>query len=268
MIVAIVPAHNEEYRLGRVLHHLLTVMAIQQIFVILNGSNELTQKEAERFYEKNKSKITVVSFRDPLGIDVPRAIGANLAYTAGADYAVFVDGDMVGEYSTEVKALLEQAEALKLDLALCDCYPHTTVLTEYTEPIFHYRHLVNQGLGLVEKIKIATPSHGPHVISRRMLQTIPWEDYAVPPTLLVHAMWHHLTVGIAASIPHPQLGSSIKNHTHTKLITDTIIGDCIEALCMIQHLPRTRFHKGRLYLGYHEQRRLDLLQQFLAGRSM
>src|SRR5690554_1972690 len=147
MIVAIVPAQNEEYRLGRVLSHLLSIRQINRIFVILNGSNRLTQKEAELVQKQYPQTITLVSFSVALGIDVPRAVGANLAYTSGADYVLFVDGDMVGEYTAEVTELLETATEKALDLALFDCYPQLTELTEFTEPLFYYRHLVNQRLG-------------------------------------------------------------------------------------------------------------------------
>lgn len=268
MIVASVPAQNEEYRLGRVLNHLLSIKLINKIFVILNGSNQLTQKEAAIVQQQHPQSITLVSFSLPLGIDVPRAVGANLAYTSGADYVLFVDGDMVGEYTAEVTELLENATQSTLDLALFDCYPHLTKLTDFQEPLFYYRHLVNQQLGLAEQIKLGTPSHGPHLISRRLLNIVPWEDYGVPPTLLVHAVRHQLKVGLAGSIPHTQLGSSIKNEAHNKLVTDTIIGDCLEALCMINHQPRSRYLAGKLYTGYHDSRRFDLLKQFLAGRIM
>ncbi|NLZ37992.1 MAG: glycosyltransferase family 2 protein [Firmicutes bacterium] len=268
MIAAVVPAQNEEYRLGRVLEHLLAINLIDRIFVILNGSNELTQKEAKTYYNQHKQNIALVSFPEPLGIDVPRAVGANLAFSAGADYVLFIDGDMVGEYEAEVRELLEKTKQQQLDLALCDCYPHNSPQEQYKEAHFHFRYLVNKELGLSTQIKIATPSHGPHVISRRMLSLIPWADYAVPPTLLVHAVWNKFKIGLAGSIPHLQLGSSIKDQTHNNLITDTIIGDCLEALCMIHNKPRQRYHEGKMYIGYHRQRRFDLLQEFIAGRSM
>ncbi|NLZ93115.1 MAG: glycosyltransferase family 2 protein [Firmicutes bacterium] len=268
MIAAVVPAQNEEYRLSRVLEHLLAIDLIDKIFVILNGSNQLTKSEAETYYKLHKQNISLVSFREPLGIDVPRAVGANLAFSAGADYVLFIDGDMVGEYEAEVTALLKQTKERQLDLALCDCYPHNPPLEQYKEALFYYRFLVNKKLGLATQIKIATPSHGPHVISRRMLNIVPWEDYAVPPTLLVHATWHKLKIDLAGSIPHLQLGSSIKDQTHNNLIIETIIGDCLEAICMIHNLPRQRYHEAKMYIGYHSQRRFDLLREFIAGRSM
>jgi len=199
---------------------------------------------------------------------VPRAVGAKLAYAAGADYTLFVDGDMVGEISCELKILLDNTIKYDLDLALTDCYPDKKAATNLQGPLFYWRYFLNQELGLLEKIKISTPSHGPHVISHRILSNIPWEDLAVPPTLLVHAVRKNFRTGIAVAIPHIQLGSSLKNQTHSQLITETIIGDCLEALHMARSQPRSRHFNGKLYLGYHSQRRFDLLEQFIAGRNM
>lgn len=268
MIAAVVPAYQEEYRLGRVLDSLLAIKMIKNIIVILNGSNEITRKVADKYYLDYPKIITLVSFQDPLGIDVPRAVGAKLASGAGASYTLFVDGDMVGEISCALKTLLNNTIKHSLDLALTDCYPDKKATANLQEPIFYWRYFLNQELGLLEKIKIATPSHGPHVISHRMLSHVPWEDFAVPPTLLVHAVRNNFRIDIATAIPHIQLGSSLKNQIHSQLITETIIGDCLEALQMARYQPRTRYHKGKLYLGYHSQRRFDLLKQFIAGRNM
>ncbi|HHX73693.1 MAG TPA: glycosyltransferase family 2 protein [Firmicutes bacterium] len=268
MIAAVVPVHMEEYRVGRVLASLLSLNTVSRIFVILNGSNELTAKEVQHAYAQHREKIVLVSFAAPLGIDIPRAVGARLAYAAGADYTVFVDGDMVGEITTELEDFIGTTMRLELDLALLDCYPDKTVLADLTQPLFYWRALLNRELGLFAEVNIATPSHGFHAVSRRMLRDTPWNDFAVPPTLLTHAVRLHYRTGIAGTIPHAQLGSSVKNVTHNRLIVDTIIGDCIEALCLWQHRPRMRSSGDKVYIGYHDRRRFDLLQQFLAGLSM
>lgn len=268
MITAIVPVHNEETRVGTVLSRLLCLDTINKVFVILNGSNQSTREEVAAVYEKSKGKLTLVSFREPLGIDVPRAVGANLAYTYGAQYALFVDGDLVGEITKELSQFVMNTTKHKLDLALMNCYPNLPHEDVFHEPIFYFRRLLNRELGLYHSIQIATPSHGPHMISRRMLSRVPWSDYGVPPTLLTHAIRHKLIVDIAGEIPHSCLGSSLKNRTHSELIVDTIAGDCLEALCLAHHIPRTRTFAGRIYLGYHGLRRFDLLAEFLAGRFM
>jgi len=268
MIAAVVPVHMEEYRVGRVLASLLSASTVSRIFVILNGANEVTVKQVQQAYAQHEEKIVLVSFAVPLGIDVPRAVGARLAYAACAEYTVFVDGDMAGENATGLERFINTTVRLGLDLALLDCYPDKTVLADLTQPLFHWRALLNRELGLYEEVNIATPSHGFHAVSRRMLRNTPWADFAVPPTLLTHAVRLRYHTGIAGTIPHAQLGSPVKNMTHNRLIVDTIIGDCIEALCMWHHRPRTRSWGNKVYIGYHDRRRFDLLQQFLAGLSM
>src|SRR5690554_3696331 len=121
MIAAVIPVHKEEYRIGRVLDSLLSISAVKKIILVLNGSNGLTRKEAHNYYQNEPGKITLVSFDPPLGIDVPRAVGAKLAYAAGAAHTLFIDGDMVGEISNELTIMLNNAERNSLDLSLLDC---------------------------------------------------------------------------------------------------------------------------------------------------
>lgn len=268
MITAVVPAQSEEYRVGRVLESLLAIDSIAEIFIILNGSDKTTRNVAESYLQLYPCKISLVSFAAPLGIDVPRAVGAKLAYARGADYALFIDGDMVGEIYRQLKSFLQKAVRKQLDLALLDCYPDEKHLIKLQEPVFFWRYRLNRELGLVESLNIATPSHGLHIVSRRMLASVPWQDFAVPPTLLVHSVLSGYRVEIAGQIAHIELGSSVKNPAHNRLIIDTIIGDCLEALCLWQHRPRSRYYDGKLYTGYHDRRRFDLLEQFLAGRMM
>lgn len=268
MFAAVVPVHNEEARVGSLLRRLQNIEEITKTFVILNGSNRSTVEEVESVYRCNKQKITLVAFNEPLGIDVPRAVGARLVYASSMCHAIFIDGDLVGEITKDLRNLITTANVNQLDLALVDCYPEKNALFAVSQPMHFFRRLLNEELGLHSRLGIATPSHGPHIVSRRLLPLVPWEDYAVPPMLLVHAKRNHLNIGIAGVIPHGRLGSSIKNQTHSQLIVDTIAGDCLEALSMIHHKPRERSFEGKIYLGYHEKRRFDLLQQFLGGRLM
>lgn len=268
MIAAVIPVHNEEQRVGIVLQRLSTIRAVSSIIIVLNGSNKATQAEVEEAYRRNTSGVTVATFREPLGIDVPRAVGAKLAFMAGVSYTLFVDGDLVGEIAKELALFVETAVNHDMDLALMDCYPHLPEAETLENPLFVSRRLLNSELKLLDKIGIACPSHGPHMISRRMQSSVPWRDYAVPPTLLVHAVRNGLNIGVAGAIPHARLGSSLKNTIHNQLIVDTIIGDCMEALCMARHLERKRVYDGKVCLGYHGQRRFDLLDEFLAGRFM
>jgi glycosyltransferase involved in cell wall biosynthesis len=265
LFAAVVPVHNEELRVGSLLRRLLTLPSITKIFVIQNGSNQSTQTEVASVYGENRGRISVLNFTEALGIDVPRAIGAKLVYESDAAYALFIDGDLVGEITSQLSEILLKTATERPDLALINCYPQSPPLETQSEPLFFFRRLLNKALGIYHDIGIATPSHGPHLVSRRLLSLAPWEDFCVPPTLLVHASFANLDIRIVGEIPHICLGSQIKNSTHSQQIVDTIVGDCLEALALFKKVARNRDYEGKAYLGYHNKRRLDLLQQFLDG---
>jgi glycosyltransferase involved in cell wall biosynthesis len=267
MLSVVVPARNEEARIGLLLQRLLTIEQVRRIFVILNGSNEQTRLEVADVLKQAPAKLSPVHFSEPLGIDVPRAVGARLAWAGGLPYTLFVDGDLVGEFTAELQSVINSCFSGGLDLALVDCYPYSESRPSPGDPLFCFRRLLNEELGFGRRLGIASPSHGPHLVSRRLLSVVPWEDFAVPPTLLVHARQNRLHAGVAGAIPHLQLGSSVKDCRHSQLIVDTIAGDCLEALCLAGGNPRQREHDGKIYLGYHAERRFDLLQKFLSAQK-
>ncbi len=268
MLAAIVPVRNEQSRVGRLLQRLLLIKHIYKIFIVLNGSDNLTLAEVQQVCQSEPQKITLVHFKSPLGIDVPRAVGAHLAYTTGMSHVLFVDGDLVGEITRELNIFIETSLRCKFDLSLVNCYPDQSCQLSSNEVMLFFRFLLNRELGLEGELGPATPSHGPHLVSRKLLETVPWKDFAIPPTLLAHARINNLKIGIGAEIPHANLGSSIKNQIHSDLIVKTIAGDSLEALCLWRRLPRSRKYEDRLYEGYQPERRFDLLESFLAGHRM
>lgn len=267
MLAAVIPARNEQHRVGRVLSRLMAIERIACIYVVLNGSDEQTVKEAGEMYVKDSKKVTLIRFREALGIDVPRAAGAYLSYAAGMSHVLFIDGDLVGEITADLNSLIKNSLDAGLDLGLLNCYPCQADSTGSPEMLY-FRLLLGKELGFGEKLGVASPSHGPHIVSRRLLEATPWPDFAVPPTLLFHARRQKLKVGIAGEIPHARLGSSLKNQIHSHLVVDTIAGDCLEAACLWRGRPRSRQYNGKTYLGYHLARRFDLLAGFLGGRKM
>ncbi|UNC90684.1 glycosyltransferase family 2 protein [Candidatus Contubernalis alkaliaceticus] len=260
MISAVVPAQNEEKRIGIALHQLLN-LKIDKIIVVLNGSSDNTLGEIHRL---KSSRIEIINFKEKLGIDVPRAVGAKYAYKLGAKYVLFVDGDLVGNIAYELNLLLENCIKNRLDLSLTDCYPTTPKLCYLTKIIVFFRQLLNQETGLIDSLGISSPSHGPHIVSRRLLETIPIKELAVPPIEMVMALKSGLKIAKGVEIPHSRLGSSIKNLEHSQLIAQTIAGDCLEALTIYKNQPRNREYNGIKYMGYHSTRRWDLLAAFFS----
>ncbi|NLP17546.1 MAG: glycosyltransferase [Firmicutes bacterium] len=257
MLAAVVPARNEEKRISQVLRHLRTVGA-NIILPVVNGCTDNTLAEIEAL---DWPEIKTLHFPQSLGIDIPRSVGAKAARDLGAGCVLFVDGDMVGELIAPLLSL-EKAIRNEVDLALTDCYPSTDYHSHLTRLVLSFRRRLNLTCGL-EELGVASPSHGPVAVSRHFLYQVPLQYLAIPPVALAQAHLSQLTIRVAASIPHERLQSAVKNDRHAHLVADTIIGDCLEALCHCIGIPPSRSFRGREYLGYHPQRRWDILAEFL-----
>lgn len=259
MITVVVPARNEAGRIGTVLQNLGT-LPVDHIIVISNGSKDSTMQE---ILQLRLPKLQIIYFHECLGIDIPRAIGAKVALSLGSDVVAFVDGDMVGTFNENLMELVDGVLLKHLDVSLTNCYPSPPRHIERYNPTFQWRLNLNKELGLEKKVGLATPAHGPHAVSRRLLETVSIRELAIPPVILALARVAKLKIDVATTIPHYRLGSSIKNQIHTNKIIDTIVGDCLEAIAAFHDQPRTRQWQNTTYLGYHNDRRFDLLDHFL-----
>lgn len=259
MICAIVPARNEAGRAATVLKNLAR-LELDHIIFIANGCRDTTVCEAAKL---PISTLQFLYFHESLGIDVPRAIGAKMALNLGADVALFVDGDMIGSMESNLRELIRAIPEKRLDLALTNCYPSPPRHIERCNPTFRWRMNLNKELNLEDKIHIASPAHGPHAVSKRFLQTIALHELAIPPAALALAQKHRLNIGLGTTIPHYLLGSSVKGQHHSTKIIDTIVGDCLEGIAIHRGTPRLRVWQNKTYVGYHSERRFDLLDEFL-----
>lgn len=259
MISAIIPAKNEAGRAAILLQN-LALLPIDHIILVVNGCRDATVYETTNL---KIAKLQLIYFHDGLGIDIPRAIGAKIALALGSDIALFVDGDMVGTFNPNLLQLIDSVSSQNLDLALTNCYPMPIRNIERYNPTFKWRLKLNQELMLDKKINIANPSHGPLAVSRKFLQTIPLHELAIPPVSLALAQKHKLNIDIGTTIPHYLLGSAIKDNQHATKIIDTIVGDCLEGISAYSNEPRTRTWQHRNYIGYHHERRFDILDEFL-----
>ncbi|MGB3933508.1 MAG: glycosyltransferase [bacterium] len=258
MLAAVVPAKNEEKRIAQVLRSLRS-LGPDIILPVVNGCTDGTLDEIQAL---GWPEIKVVYFRESLGIDVPRAVGARTARDLGAECVLFVDGDMVGDLAPALQDLVE-AVGSGAALALTNCYPSFASLSHLSRLVLAFRYRLNRSCGLADKIGVASPSHGPLAVSREFLLRVPLQTLAIPPVALVTAHLYGLPIKVAATIPHAKLKSAIKDDQHAQLVADTIIGDCLEALCIYQGKPPSRSYCGREFLGYHPQRRWDLLADYL-----
>lgn len=260
MNMAVVPVQNEQGRICQVLST-LSHIDIQQAVVVLNGCSDNSLEEIK---ECRLLPIRVVYFTESLGVDVPRAVGASVALQLGADAVLFVDGDMTGAFTLPLEQLLHTVKTGALDLALTDCYPSTNfpVPSPLAQEVLYYRLDLNTRLGLFSRIGTATPSHGPHATSRRLLETVGPRDLAIPPVFLAKARKLGFSIGIGTIIPHYQLGSPARNSDHSILVAETIIGDCLMARAEWEGKKPTRIDGKTAFPGYHPWRRLDLYDQY------
>ncbi len=260
MITVVVPAKNEAGRITTVLQNLGT-LPVDHIIVVANGSKDSTMRE---ILQMRLPKLQIISFHECLGIDVPRAIGAKMALNLGSDVVLFVDGDMVGTFNENLMELADGIMLKRLDMALTNCYPVPPRHIERYNPTFQWRLNLNKELGLDKKISLSTPAHGPHAVSKKLLELLPIRELAIPPVAMALARKAKLKIDVATIIPHYRLGSSIKNQIHTNKIIDTIVGDCLEAIAAYRGEERNRQWQSNSYFGYHSERRFDLLDSFLS----
>lgn len=257
--MAVVPAKNEQGRIGKVLT-VLRETPIEKIVTIVNGSQDDTMKEIKALKMEN---VEILYFTPELGIDVPRAIGAYYAYKNGATSVVFVDGDLIGRIGTQICELIHAVVYHQADLAMTDCYPDMYYSSELAEQVLLFRTLLNLKLDLYDKIGVASPSHGPHAVSRQLMDLVDFRYFAVPPIILAFAVLQKLSIDVPVKLHQKQLGSKIRNYFHAKKISDTIIGDTLEAINYFKGLPRTRCYLYKEYQGYNPFRRFDILEKFL-----
>ena len=255
MIAAVVPARNESRRIVYPLAGCLSV-PVDLVIPVLNGCEDDTGDWVEKFRDR---RIQPLRFKAPLGVDVPRAVGAKEALRRGARAVLFVDGDLEGRIGRHLRDLVKAVER-GLDLALSQCLPAIPAGSGLAREVYSFRERLSRQLGLPGA---ASPSHGPSAVSERFLRVIPIRELAVPPVALALARRAGLEIGIGTHLPHHRLGSATRGREHSETMAHTIIGDCLEALAVWENRPRSRSHEGKEYLGYAAGRRWDLLDQFL-----
>ncbi|MCG0238483.1 MAG: glycosyltransferase [Firmicutes bacterium] len=265
MLAAVVPARDEEGRIGRVLQRLLR-LPLDLIIPVVNGSADRTWSEVLAIRDP---RVQPLHYAEALGLDVPRAVGARAALAAGAQGVLFVDGDMAGHLEPALRMLLQWVRTGRLDMALCHVRRTPPVHPgSMASRVQALRLELNHVLGL-RALGDAIPSHGPHAVSRRFLQAVPLRELALPPVSQALAVRAGLRVGVGALLDHRDLGHCPRPAEHRRRVGETLVGDCLEAIAAYRGEPRTRERDGVVYLGYHPERRLDLLEDAGgAGREL
>jgi len=254
----IIPAQNEEKTIGHVVESCL-VAGSHKVLVICNGCTDKTLELVATFPQDRVLRYVV---DEPLGLDIPKSLGAYIAYLSGADCMLFCDGDLSGKIDSHL-ATLFGSMTWGYDLSLSDCYPRGLPGTGMAGKVISARLSLNRAIGRAD-LGAAVMSHGPSCISRRFLDTLPPHVLGIPPLAQALAVKKGLIVKIGAVIAHGLLGSRERHGSHSDGITDLIIGDCLFAEAVFHGgLPARCSPDGIPHIGFDRNRRWDLLNAHL-----
>lgn len=246
----IIPVQNEEATLAPVLEE-LQQLAPYEIVVVVNGSTDRSREIAENY------GCNIVYFKEPLGIDVGRAIGAK---AAKGDILLFVDGDIVIGHQQLIPFIKAIEEGW--DIALNDLdwtlkrkiRPHPTAVAK-----FAVNHMLGRG-----DLSIGSMVAIPHAIKKTALEKIGWRALACPPLAYSMAVLNQLKIVAPASVDVIGTNKIRPNH-HGKMegspfsfSTSVIIGDHLQAISRLiaERGPRgglTDGNRNRSFLHHYPQ---------------
>nr|WP_246326796.1 glycosyltransferase family 2 protein [Anoxybacillus calidus] len=246
----VIPAQNEEQTIEEVIEEVRRMDPLE-IIVVVNGSTDNTERIAKQL------GATVIVFKEALGNDVGRAIGA---LQATGDILLFIDAD----FAIPAYDLLPFAKAVAggVDVALNDLslnlLPPLYVVDLYKYMLNLAYHRKDLGVGSIVAV--------PHAISRTFLDGIGWESLLNPCLAQVKAVLQGYKVSCIHFVDvmkpnriRPDQHLADKGHPKAVL---RIIGDHLEALSyLIEQLKADgKFHseKTEKIEKTNEQRKVSI----------
>lgn len=255
MFAVVVPARDEAGRIGPALSRVLR-LPVDLVIPVVNGCTDTTLDEVQAIPDR---RVRPLLYSEALGLDVGRAAGARVARGSGATGVLFMDGDMMGELEAPLRLLISSVKSGRFDMALCYVRrPPAQRPDSMASRVTALRLELNRALGL-PGLGDAIACHGPHAVSRRLLDQVPLRELAVPPVAQALAARAGLRLGVAAALSHADLQHRARPAEHRARVGETMIGDILEALCVTRGEARHRVRDGREYSGGHGERRFDLL---------
>lgn len=218
----IIPVQNEEKQIAAIIKEARKIEPLE-IIVVVNGSTDRTEELARR------NGATVVVYREELGNDTGRAVGA---YFAKGDILLFIDGDFVIPASD----LYPFARAVQrgVDLALNNLDHYLT----YRFPLYIVtacKYAVNlacnrKDLGVGSVVAV------PHAFSKRCIDQIGFESLVSPVYSQVKAILNGYQVNNVHRVEVDKM-NQIRPSKHFKQnggllapSTTRIVGDHIEGI--------------------------------------
>ncbi len=110
-VTVVIPAHNEEQRIGRVLESVLAADFVSRVVVVNDGSADQTSSVARRYHN-----VHVHDLPSNCGKGGAMLTGAKLA--EGSDVLLFLDGDLINLTPAHVCALVGPVVRGEADMAV------------------------------------------------------------------------------------------------------------------------------------------------------
>ncbi|SDZ28137.1 glycosyltransferase [Bacillus sp. 166amftsu] len=218
----IIPVHNEIDSITDVIHSVQLLQPLE-IIVVANGCTDGTDKIAENL------GCTVLVYKEALGNDVGRAIGAKCAK---GDVLLFLDGDFVIKTS-QLQLFLNPILYDQTDVVLNN---FDALFSKKQRPhsITVWRQILNAMLER-EDLKIDSILSVPHAFTREVAQSIGYDAFVNPIVAHVRLLqnkWrisrHHqidvITPNKFRPVEHDAYGTNL-SHSEQRMI-----GDHIEAI--------------------------------------
>ncbi|MCL6603782.1 MAG: glycosyltransferase [Paenibacillus sp.] len=218
-VSVIIPAMNEARTIARVIAAARGVHPRCEVIVIANGSADGTVEIAR------SSGAHVVSYAEPLGHDVGRSIGAEIAK---GEILLFTDGDLVLS-SAELRPFV-MAVSSGVDVALNDY--SGPVRRSRPHPVVLSKHVLNTILHRPD-LKGCSMTAVPHALSRKAFQVIGSELLSRPPVAHVYAVMEGLRVEPVHIVPVGKINAVRRKRSGKDPLQQLVIADHLEAIDML-----------------------------------
>ncbi|MCF8566289.1 hypothetical protein LLE49_16330 [Alicyclobacillus tolerans] len=273
-VCAVVPAYNAANSIGNVISQLYRA-GIRSYVVVANGCIDSTVFTAHTKLSALLARHRVVEFPTALGPDVPRAVGAFTALREFRDstHLLFVDGDWQGGFGPMLSDWLEPALRGRCEVQYTG-WRNEIAMESRPESLKKPARLDEQiWTAALQRefpdLQWACPSAVPLLVQRQTFEKVsafwmyqPGMWFAktlcatrgYPKTVAVNGDWNAVLTG-----------NPSRSAQHMRKMEETLLGDALEGVRLLQGKKPSRKWRGILQDGYHSERRVDVLKAWQAS---
>jgi hypothetical protein len=259
---AVVPAKDVEISISNTLRQ-LNRAGITKTLVICNGCRDKTKMKVQETIPKLNMPVELLEYPIALGHDVPRAYGAIYAWRKReCSHLLFIDGDWNGSFGPMLESFINECLDRKLDIM----WAHFAVSSDNSRA--YLAPWCPANLQNLPELLHANPAIAPIMVSIATFSLLSpywlhhpgkWFAYAIQLSpkglrLGVNRLWDgRLT------------GHMLKDRKHDDKMKETLLGDAAEGNCILSARPLSRVFAGKVRIGFHHERRVDLLLKEFAS---